>query len=487
MADSPLADPAQPLSVLTSLPPLWPDENMRPAIRAEVLSRNETIVAIDDDPTGTQTVHHVPVLTTWAVPDLVAELERREPLFYILTNSRALTERNAVALARELGTNLSTASHVVNRPVVLLSRSDSTLRGHFPAETDALMSAWPRRPDGVLLAPYFREGGRYTIADVHYVQDGLQLLPAAQTEFARDPVFGYHHSRLPEWVEEKSGGRWLAGQVLSLSIECIRGAGPEGVAARLQEVHDGRPVVVNAAHDRDLEVVVAGLLQAEKAGKVFLARCAASFVKVRAGISDQGLLSPARLLLGTNGGGLIVVGSHVPRTTRQLRALLSMGGWRAIELNVERVLDRASAPAYIADLAAQVEMALAAEGNVVLFTTRTLLTGETSAENLAIGEQVSSALVECVSTIRTRPRFLLAKGGITSSDLATKALGVRRAEVLGQIAPGVPVWELGPESRWPGLLYIIFPGNVGSDETLAAVAASLSAAPTVPEQHSVST
>ena len=40
---------------------------------------------------------------------------------------------------------------------------------------------------------------------------------------------------------------------------------------------------------------------------------------------------------------------------------------------------------------------------------------------------------------------------------------------MGQIQPGIPVWKLGPESRFPGLPYIIFPGNVGSDDTLKKV------------------
>jgi uncharacterized protein YgbK (DUF1537 family) len=61
---------------------------------------------------------------------------------------------------------------------------------------------------------------------------------------------------------------------------------------------------------------------------------------------------------------------------------------------------------------------------------------------------------------------LIAKGGITSSDVATQALNVSRAVVMGQLLPGVPVWQLGAESRYPGLAYVVFPGNVGRSKSL---------------------
>lgn len=66
------------------------------------------------------------------------------------------------------------------------------------------------------------------------------------------------------------------------------------------------------------------------------------------------------------------------------------------------------------------------------------------------------------------PRYLIGKGGITSSDLDSEALGVRKAQVFGQIIPGVPVWRLGKESKYPGLPYIVFPGNVGDADALAS-------------------
>jgi uncharacterized protein YgbK (DUF1537 family) len=65
-----------------------------------------------------------------------------------------------------------------------------------------------------------------------------------------------------------------------------------------------------------------------------------------------------------------------------------------------------------------------------------------------------------------RPGFIIAKGGITASDVGTKALRVRRATVMGQIKPGVPVWMTDSGSKFPHMPYVIFPGNVGETATL---------------------
>jgi uncharacterized protein YgbK (DUF1537 family) len=116
-----------------------------------------------------------------------------------------------------------------------------------------------------------------------------------------------------------------------------------------------------------------------------------------------------------------------------------------------------------------VENALHDGKDVVVYTSRKLHTAADSQGNLLIGHRVSDGLITLLGMLSGKPRYLLAKGGITASDVATKGLSVRRAMVLGQILPGVPVWRLGEESRYPGLPYIVFPGNVGNSEALADV------------------
>lgn len=457
--------------LMARLPPPWPHE-LLPEIQRAVAASGAKVAVLDDDPTGTQTVHDTPVLTRWLPEALEAELAGAHTAFYLLTNSRSLPPGRAEALSAEIGAGLAEAARRTGARVVAVSRSDSTLRGHFPGEVAALAGALGYGDAPWVLAPFFEEGGRYTIGDVHYVAEGDLLVPAGATEFARDATFGYRASNLRAWVEEKTGGRVAASSVLSISIEDIRTGGPERVAELLQGTPGGAVCAVNAACRRDLEVVVLGALQAEARGRRLLYRTAASFVALRAGLAPRPLLGAAELGLGP-GGGLVVVGSYVPKTTGQLEELLRLGGVRPVELEVAAVLDDARRAGAIASAARKVEAGLRGGEDVVLFTSRALVRGPDGASSLAIGQRVSSALVEAVRALALRPRYLLAKGGITSSDIATAALGVRRALVLGQVLPGVPVWRLGAESAWPGLAYIVFPGNVGGPGALADVVRQL--------------
>jgi uncharacterized protein YgbK (DUF1537 family) len=230
---------------------------------------------------------------------------------------------------------------------------------------------------------------------------------------------------------------------------------------------------VNAASDRDLAVVVGGLLAAEAVGRRFMYRTAASFVPMRAGLARRPLLSAADLHLPASGGGLVVVGSYVPKTSGQLAALLARPGMRSVEVSVHALLSD-NEREEIARAAGVAERALWHGDDIVIYTGRTLVTGVDATSSLAIGRRVSDGLSAIVRAIATRPRYLIAKGGITSSDVATKGLNVKRAMVLGQILAGVPVWQLGPESRHPGMAYIVFPGNVGGPEALAETVAALS-------------
>ena len=265
--------------VFRRLPEEWPVD-LRPQIRNQVKASRCKVAVLDDDPTGTQTVHGVPVLTEWSVEALRDELSDESSVFYVLTNSRSLTLAQAQSLNREIGRNLVDAARQTGREFAVVSRSDSTLRGHFPGEVKALADALGQTFDGWIINPFFLEGGRYTIGDIHYVDEGGWLVPAAETEFARDSAFGYRSSNLRRWVEEKTNGHVSPEDVISISIEDIRRVGPEQVTNRLMELTAGGICVVNAASYRDLDVFVVGLLNAEAQGKRFLYRTAASFVQV---------------------------------------------------------------------------------------------------------------------------------------------------------------------------------------------------------------
>lgn len=455
-------------ALLQSLPPEWPDDTLREQIRALLVQSGGVVVSLDDDPTGVQTVHDIYALTAWTPDLLQREFAEPRPLFAVLTNSRAGSAAEAAETACAIAEGLADASRATGRPFAVISRSDSTLRGHFPTETDALTGLLGPY-DATLLIPAFFEGGRITVDDVHLVRDGDHFVPAALTEFARDRAFGYSHSDLRRWIEEKTAGRVRATTVASLNLETIRGGGPDGLATILRTIADNRPVVVNAVTERDLEVVTLALLRAEAEGKRFLYRTAASFLRTRAGIAPRPPLRGADLLPPDGrprGPGLIVAGSYVGRTGEQLDALLAPGDLPHHELAIAPLLDVTQRPAAVATARAALDAALREGRDAVLSTARAHVAGDTPEESLAIGRAVSTALVEIVGSLTARPGFVIAKGGITAHDLATHAFGARRILVLGQLLPGVPLWRLGAKSRHPDLLYTVFPGNVGGPTAL---------------------
>jgi uncharacterized protein YgbK (DUF1537 family) len=457
------------ISYLESLPPQW-HIDLLPSIQQELSHSSYKIVVLDDDPTGTQTVRDIPVLTTWSVTALEAELTGTFPVFFVLTNSRSLTEQAACELAREIGDNLYQAAEKTGVRVVVISRSDSTLRGHFPAEVDAAARALHKEQLPYLLIPFFLEGGRYTLNDIHYVKERDSLVPAALTPFARDAAFGFSNSDLKKYVEEKTRGQIRAEEVVSVSIDDIRRGGPERVAEVLRTVPRGTACLVNSASYRDMEVVVAALILVEKEGYEFLYRTAASFVRSRIGLdAGDGLLSGAQLVNPSATGGLFVIGSYVPKTTSQTSTLFELTDIVPIEVQVGALLDQAGTSDEIARVVELTNQTLGSGTDAAVYTSRSLVSGDDAASSLEIGRIVSESLVEIVSSLTHPPRYLVAKGGITSSDIATKALGIRRAMVIGQALPGVPAWRCGEETRYPGMTYIVFPGNVGEEDALAQI------------------
>jgi uncharacterized protein YgbK (DUF1537 family) len=339
------------------------------------------------------------------------------------------------------------------------------LRGHFFPEIGALEETLGPF-DAVFVIPFFEEGGRFTIDDFHYVAQDDWLVPAAQTPFARDSVFGYASSHLPQWIAEKTAGAIPAEAVHSIAIEELRLDGPDGVQKRLLQMPSGSVCIVNAAASRDLEAFAVGLSRAESQGKRFLFRTAASWVATRLGLAPRPLLTSEDVQYASPGGGLVVVGSHVPKTTEQLERLLTQPGIRPVKLDVDAIIDASRRDAVLQATSQEVNQWLNQQRDVVLFTSRQLVTRGEVAANLEVGRQVSDALVQIVCSLENPPRYFVAKGGITSSDLATRALGVRRALVRGQILPGVPVWQLGPGAKYPGMPYVVFPGNVGDAHAL---------------------
>ena len=471
------AAPPTARELLDAAPPLRIEPDARQRIRAANRAAGVRIAVLDDDPTGSQAVHGVSIVTAFEATEYAAALTESGSTCFVLTNTRSLAESDAIVLTTDVCRDLFRVGRQLAATVAVVSRSDSTLRGHVVAEVRAIDRA--RREvlgsgyDGVLLVPAFFEAGRFTAGNIHWATVDGDPIPVGDSEFARDATFGYSSSDLRDFVAEKSAGTIRPDQVQTISLADIRSGGPDRVADILAAVSDGAFVVVNATDYADLDVVVLGLHQAQAGGRAFLCRTGPSFVAALAGVEPQDTLTaPAIWPQGNPGGhGLVVVGSHVGLTSRQVAAARARGGLLDVELQVPLLIDPATRDAQVSQATRAVTEGLAT-GDVLLCTSRQLVRSNDPQASLAISRTVSAALVEVVrAALAAQPAWMIGKGGITSHDVAVRGLGIRRAEVLGQLLPGL-VSVLRPieaASEAIGMPYVVFAGNVGDESTLAHV------------------
>lgn len=454
------------------------DEAAVEAMLQEEVQKNEKkIVVLDDDPTGVQTVHDISVYTGWDLDSIREGFAEEGKLFYILTNSRGLTVAQTTQVHQDIARRVAEVSRETGKDFILMSRSDSTLRGHYPLEPrllkDIVEEETGVKIDGEVMCPFFKEGGRFTINDVHYVKYGDELVPAGETEFARDKTFGYKASDIKEYIEEKTVGEFKACDVTSISLEDIRALNIDKIVDQLMQVRDFHKIVVNAVDYVDVKIFCVALYRAMAQGKHFMFRTAAAIVKEIGGISSQPLLTREQMITKkTKHGGVIVVGSHTEKTTRQLEELKKIPGIVSIEFDSDLVLDDVKFAEETRRVRSLIEETIAGGKTAVAYTRRKLLVieNDTKEEALIRSVKISDAVQSLVGELTVEPSFVIAKGGITSSDVGTKALRVRRANVMGQIRPGIPVWQTRSESKFPNTPYVIFPGNVGEDVTLREAA-----------------
>ena len=442
-------------------------------LKKEIEANNKKIVVLDDDPTGVQTVHDISVYTNWDKDSIRQGFEEENNLFYVLTHSRGFTEEQTTKAHHEIAEVVDEVARETGKEYIFISRSDSTLRGHYPLETQLLKADYEKNTgktiDGEIMCPFFKEGGRFTIDNVHYVKYGEELVPANETEFAKDKTFGYTAYTMPEYIEEKTKGEYKAADVTCISLEDIHNMDIDKIEAQLMEVTGFNKVIVNAVDYADVKVFCTALYRAMAKGKVFMFRTAAAIVKVMGAVTDQPLLTREQMVVKeTTNGGIVVVGSHTEKTTKQVECLKELKDIEFIELDATLVKDDDAFEAEVSRCLAREEECIRAGKTVCCYTTRALITADTGdkEDELRLSVKISDAVQSLVGRLSITPSFVIAKGGITSSDVGTKALEVKKANVLGQIKPGIPVWQTGEESKFPLTPYVIFPGNVGEISTL---------------------
>ncbi len=432
------------------------------------------IIVLDDDPTGSQTVHSCLLLTRWDVETLRLGLGDESPIFFVLTNTRALTPEQAATVTREVCHNLKIALESEGiKDFLVVSRSDSTLRGHYPVETDVI--AEEVGPfDAHFLVPAFFEGGRITRESVHYlIIDGVPT-PVHETEFARDSVFGYHYSYLPDYVEEKTKGRIKANSVERFVLEDIR----RGSLERLQHLNGNQCGVVDAETQADLDKFAADIRTVAAQGKHFLFRSAASLLTSLASLGPQPVAAVDMAQYVRQGKpGAVIVGSHVKKTTQQLERLLQAPGIVGVEVDVAHLLDESEAQraALLAGVLERIREIHSAGKTPVVYTSRQELVFKDVQTRLEFGAGVSALLMDIVRGLPDDIGFLISKGGITSNDVLSTGLALTSARLLGQIIAGCSVVRTPPDHpQFPNLPVVLFPGNVGDADGLATVYKRLS-------------
>ena len=468
------------------------DANKAEALLSQAMEGfHKKLVVLDDDPTGVQTVHDVSVYTDWEEESIRKGFEEKESMFFILTNSRSFSVEETTRVHQDIASRVCKVAKELGKDFMIMSRGDSTLRGHYPLETQILADGLSGNLthnviDGEIICPFFPEGGRYTMDNIHYVKEQDKLIPAGMTEFARDKTFGYKSSDLTEYVEEKTEGKYNKQDCITVSLEELNALNVQEIKNRLMSAQDMTKIIVNAVSYADLKVFCAALVLAMKEGKRYLARTAAAFTKVIGRISDQPLLGKEQLeagswekegsgITGVN-GGIVLIGSHVKKTTDQLNCLKELDGQiDFMEFQVNTVFEENGLEKEVERTVKEAEEKLLSGRTVVIYTSRQLLAPEnmTPEEKLQISVKISNAVTSIIGKLSVKPKFIIAKGGITSSDVGTKALHVKKARVMGQVKKGIPVWMTGEESKFPGMPYIIFPGNVGEVSTLKEIVEEL--------------
>jgi uncharacterized protein YgbK (DUF1537 family) len=430
------------------------------------------IIVLDDDPTGSQTVHSCLLLMKWDVETLRLGLRDESPIFFILTNTRALAPEMASATTREVCQNLKQAIQLEQvQEFLIVSRSDSTLRGHYPIETDAIAQELGSF-DAHFLIPAFFEGGRFTKDSIHYLMVNGKPTPVHETEFADDSVFPYSHSYLPDYVEEKTEGRIKAEAVDRFVSSDIR----TGVQERLLQLHDNQCVAVDAETQDDLNQFAQDVLAVVAQGKRFLFRSAASLLTALAALPPQPVEAEQMATYtrtsqsGDRISGAIIVGSHVQKTTDQLEELLKLPDITGIEINVSHLLQDSDEQRshLLQQTLEQVRSAHDAGETPVFYTSREELTFDDIQTRQDFGAAVSRLLMDIERNLPADLGFLISKGGITSNDTLSNGLALTAARLLGQILPGVSV-IITPDDhpQFPKLPVVLFPGNVGDRYALA--------------------
>ena len=273
-------------------------------------------VVIDDDPTGSQTVHNCLLLLKWDYSTLVKGFESESNLFFILANTRSLEENNARLVIEEICKNLKFIidSEKYEEEIIFISRGDSTLRGHNFLEPNAInICLGPF--DATFHIPAFIEAKRLTINGSHFVDQ----IPVGQTIFAKDKIFGFETSNLKNLLFHKSKSQLNKDDIQNLflsDLNILKNEENNIVFKKIKNFKDNKHVILDVENYSQLKKFCLTIKKLSKQKK-FLFRTAASFIssisEKKSDLCDQRFFSNLRIRNKDKQflPGLVIVGSYV--------------------------------------------------------------------------------------------------------------------------------------------------------------------------------
>ncbi len=436
-------------------------------------------VVIDDDPTGSQTVHDCLLLLKWDCSTLAKGFESKSNLFFILANTRSLSENDAKLTIEEICKNLKTviASQAYEEEIIFISRGDSTLRGHNFLEPSAINSCLGPF-DATFHIPAFIEGKRLTINGLHFVDK----TPIEQTIFARDKIFGFETSNVKNLLFQKSKSRIKIEDIQNLllsDIEILNDEENNIVFKKLKNLNNNKHVIVDVENYSQLKKFSL-VIKKLNSQKQFLFRTAASFIS---SISEKKSISQSEIFFYNLRlrnkeksflPGLIIVGSYVELSTIQLNNLLEISNCYPVELDVFEFFKITSSDnnqrrrnLFKNKFLKEIRFSFERGKTPVLFTSRKFMSLDSS-ELFNFYNLLASFIAELVADLKHEIGYLISKGGITTNLILSNGLNADYVYLEGQILTGISVvtHNLKNHKKLP---IVTHPGNIGNKDSLVKI------------------
>ncbi len=439
-------------------------------------------IIIDDDPTGSQTVHDCILILKWDYHTLLKGLRSQSNLLFILANTRALSEQDAIKRLEEICLSLNNVFNDLGwskHDYMVISRGDSTLRGHNFLEPD-IINKLLGPFDATFHIPAFLEANRITINGKHFVNN----IPVDQTIFAKDEIFGFKTNDVRKLIYDKCNQAINIDQIQNISlkeIESLEIDKKNKAYKFIEDLNNNVHVIVdiaNYSHLNNFTFVVKHLQKQKR----FLFRTAASFVssisEIKDNMKSQFYYSELRSQSKNNQfmKGLVIVGSYVDLTTLQLKKLLEIKECQSIELDVMnmyrlfRLKDKLDSIISMKnEILKLIRIAIKKDLIPVLFTSREIISSPDKDELINFRNFLSLFIAEVVSEIKFEISYLVSKGGITTNTILSRGFRVDDVYLEGQILPGISLVTLKLPNNNKKLPVVTFPGNLGDEYSLVKI------------------